>query len=305
MDELTQVRGLRADAPRPDRGQLAPGRQKLMDVAQRHGRARRLRADWRLAAAGAVVALTVTALLGSQLWGGDRVRPGVEHPYTGKLGDARGVLEYAADAVARQQAPTPHDGQWIYEVEKEKNLTDEENPVVEHANWYEYADTASENGKMGDDHSLRERYRFLADLPDDLDAVKKEARAFYPGGEPQPEHDLRALSLLAETYPAPPEGLATVYRAMATIPHLKALRTKDMLGRDAIELYLPQKAAGAFPMRNDFLMDAGTYAYLGTRVVALSDNQGGKFADTWKKGDVIIEEARKKIALVDESGDRS
>lgn len=307
MDELTQVRGLRSDAPRPDRGRLAPGRQKLMDVAQRGGRARRLRTDWRLATVGAVAALTVTALLGSRLWGGDQVKPGAQPVVTVQLGDAKDVLEHAADVVAGQHAPTPHAGQWVYELTKEANRTDEETPVSEHSHWAKYADPTFENGKMGDDYSPRKRYQFLADLPDDPEAVKKKARVFYPSGnETQAQHDLRALTILAQSYPAPPKGLAAVYRAMATIPGLKAANTTDLLGRDTIDVYLPQKSAGAYPLRHDFLIDSTTYAYVGTRAIAQSDNhdKGGKFGDSWKKGDVIIDLARKQIALVDKNGER-
>jgi hypothetical protein len=304
MDEMTRVRDLRADAPHPDRSRLAPGRQELMKAARRDGRLRLPRLRWQLAAVGAVAVLTATALLGSQLWGGGGATTGARPPeITPLAGGARGVLEDAASVVAQGHAPVPHEGQWIYEVEDQieyqQNL-----PLKETEHW-----TRFDNGGESDRPSPREAYQFLAAPPHDLDAVKAKARSFNPpawSGEPRAEHDLRALELLAQSYPAPPQGLAAVYRAMATIPHLKAVETRDALGRKAIALYLDpdsrEKKEGAYDW---FLLDATTYAYAGDLGVSLDSNGTQHFGNPHvKKGDVFESTARRKIALVGEKGGR-
>lgn len=58
--------------------------------------------------------------------------------------------------------------------------------------------------------------------------MKKRARVFCPGeDETVAEHDFRALPVLAMSYPADPEGLASVCRAMATVPGIRAVQTQD------------------------------------------------------------------------------
>lgn len=117
MDEMTQLRELRADVPVPDRGTLAPGRQRLTEAAASGRRARRLRADWRLAAVGAAAAITVAAVLGTQL--GDAAAPSRSGPAsttgTLRLDSPAEVLNRAADALEKQPTgPEPRDDQWIY-----------------------------------------------------------------------------------------------------------------------------------------------------------------------------------------------
>jgi hypothetical protein len=88
--------------------------------------------------------------------------------------------------------------------------------------WERYADPRFENGKEGDDRSMRERLRFLDELPDDPAAVLKKVRAYYPSGKGDPvsegEHDMGALSVLFASQPMPPQALAKLYRALAAVP---------------------------------------------------------------------------------------
>lgn len=68
MDEMTRLRELRADAPVPHRAALAPGRKRLTDSIEGGSRRTfRLRADWRIASLGAVVAITAAALFVTQI----------------------------------------------------------------------------------------------------------------------------------------------------------------------------------------------------------------------------------------------
>ncbi|WP_371773897.1 CU044_5270 family protein [Streptomyces sp. NBC_01438] len=286
-DEMTLVRALRADAPVPDRSSLAEGRQRLTEAA---GRRRRLRADWRLTAVAATAAVAAAAVLGTQFVGGEQgVRPGSRTATVIELGSAAPVLRDAAAGVADDPAPTPKAGQWVYTKDleiraQEDGPGEERGGRRETESWHRYADPEFENGKSGDDHSPRERFQFLARLPQDPAQVKERARAFYPSeDEPVAGHDFRALSLLAASYPADPKGLAAVYRAMATVPGLRAVRTRDALDRPVIGIRFPGE-------RGLLLLNAETFQYAGSSL----DSPVGDGAY-----------AVMKAALVDRKGERS
>ncbi|MFF1922821.1 CU044_5270 family protein, partial [Streptomyces sp. NPDC058221] len=259
-DEMTLLRELRADAPAPDRASLAEGRRRLTGNT---GRRRRLRADWRLAAVATTAVVALATVLGTQLIGGDRGAPTGAAPATvTELGSAAQVLRDAAREVADDPVPTPKDGQWVYTKDlevraQEDGPGEERGGPRETEHWYKYADPAFENGKAGDDHSPRERFLFLAELPSDPAQVKKRARAFYPGeDESVARHDFGALSMLAMSYPADPKGIAAVYRAMATVPGLRAVRTRDALNRPVIGIRYPGE-------RDLFLLDVRTLRFAG------------------------------------------
>uniref|UniRef100_A0AAU2VXE3 CU044_5270 family protein n=1 Tax=Streptomyces sp. NBC_00008 TaxID=2903610 RepID=A0AAU2VXE3_9ACTN len=286
-DEMTLVRALRADAPVPDRRSLAEGRQRLTEAA---GRRRGLRADWRLTAVAATAAVAAAAVLGTQFVGREQgVRSGSRTATVVELGIAAPVLRDAAAGVADDPAPTPKAGQWVYTKDleiraQEDGPGEERGGRRETERWYRYADPGVENGKAGDDHSPRERFQFLAQLPQDPAQVKKRARAFYPGeDESVAAHDFRALSILATSYPADPKGLAAVYRAMATVPGLRAVRTRDALDRPVIGIRFPGE-------RGLLLLDAETFRYVGSSL----DSPVGVGAH-----------AVMKAALVDREGKRS
>ncbi|MFI6643581.1 hypothetical protein [Streptomyces sp. NPDC050504] len=75
MDEMDVVRGMRADAPAPDRARLAPGRQRLLEAAARGGHARRLPGGRMLAAVATVAAVTGIVVLAAQLTGPEKSEP--------------------------------------------------------------------------------------------------------------------------------------------------------------------------------------------------------------------------------------
>ncbi|MFF3177096.1 CU044_5270 family protein [Streptomyces sp. NPDC057900] len=286
-DEMTLVRALRADAPVPDRSSLAEGRQRLTEAA---GRRRGRRADWRLTAVAATAAVAAAAVLGTQFLGGEQdVRPGARTAAVVELGSAAPVLRDAAAEVADDPVPAPRAGQWVYTKDleiraQEDGPGEERGGRRETEHWYRYADPEFENGKAGDDRSPRERFQFLAQLPQDPAQVKKRARAFYPGeDESVAAHDFRALSLLAASCPAEPKGLAAVYRAMATVPGLRAVRTRDALDRPVIGIRFPGE-------RGLLLLDAETFRYAGSSPGS-PDGDGAR--------------AVMKAALVDREGKRS
>lgn len=263
-----------------------------------------------MATAAAVV---MGAAVSTQVLGADQgASQGASPVVVSELGSAAQVLKAAAGDVADDPVPVPQAGQWVYtkvlvadgdgaprpgqasteETQRDLVALAREGRsgeragglrVIEH--WYRYADPDFEDSASGDDHSPRERFEFLAELPSDPAQVKKRARAFYPGeDETVAEHDFRALSVLAMSYPADPKGLASVYRAMATIPGIRAVQTQDVLNRPVIGIHLPGES-------ELFLLDAKTSLYAG----------GGDLDSA--PGFLLT--ARARAAVVDEKGQRS
>ncbi|HZF90696.1 CU044_5270 family protein [Streptomyces sp.] len=289
--ELTAVRELRADAPAPERAGLVAGRDRLLAEARRGSRARRLRSDWRLAAIGAAAAITAAALVVPQVTEGrGEALPGARPGYTIELGSAEDWLNDAAYTVAAGPAVTARDGQWIYTETVESNGTDDERPGPQtEERWTRYADSAMEDGEAGDDHSPREQYAFLKSLPDDPQQIRARARAFFHAtdvSETRTEHEYRALTaLLSRAYVYDPEDLAKVYRALATVPGVRAADVQDAAGRDAIALY----REGPGP-RQETLLDPRTRLYSGYRYL--------------EDGEVMITGARLTTRVVDGEEER-
>ncbi|MEU6842826.1 CU044_5270 family protein [Streptomyces sp. NPDC046716] len=322
VDDMQDVRDFRAGAPTPDRGRLAPGRDRLVAAAKGRSRARRLRADWRFAAVGAAAALTAVAVLATNIGGdgGDRSAPADTRTVRGSVGE---VMDRAATAIEKADPPaTPRAGQWIYKKTLSRSpggwpkskVRQPEPKEKPQESWTLYADPRFENGKEGDDRSPRERLQFLNTLPDDPDAVLKKIRAYYPSGKDNPEsegeHDMRAMSVVLETRPMPPRALAKLYRALAEVPGAEVTRrlVHDAAGRDAIAVGNDEKGQ---EIRREILIDPRTYQYLGDRWVVVKDyKESYAWADDdtpdrpWKAGDVMFQNALLDTAVVDRKGDR-
>ncbi|WP_406252501.1 CU044_5270 family protein [Streptomyces atratus] len=327
MDEMTQLRELRADAPVPDRGALAPGRQRLTEAAASGGRARRLRADWRVTAVGAAAAITVAAVLGTQL--GDAAAPARSGPASAsgtlRLDSPAGVLNRAADALEKQSAgPEPRDDQWIYTRTAQAASQGGQNgsslgPVKDDPDsWVPYDNSgAAENGKDDDYRTARQVYRAANTLPDDPAQLLAKIRSFYPTdhtAESPPEgkaqHSFRAIGLMAQAYPVAPAALARIYRAMATIPgvHVTDHLVKDAAGREAIAI--TRKEDGGHEQR-EILLSPNDFSYAGMRFVVaenyaytLSDGKVERQTFTFKAGQILTSEARIEAAVVDAKGEK-
>lgn len=327
MDEMTQVRGLRADAPQPDRARLAPGRRRLTEALEHRTARRRPHTDWRLTAVGAAAAVAAAVLIGGQLLpdgkGGPNPADGARTVQVHRdLGDVDAILEAAARHAAAQPDPNPHAGQWVYtkttrghETQQQGQQQPHRSPVQE--SWHKYADPAFEDWKEGDDHSPRERYHFLADLPQgDPAEVLKRARAFYPApkGESRAQHDFRAVSVVLDTYPADPGGMAAVFRALKTVDGIGALDhlVTDAQGAKVIAVH--GRRGKEQRTENQLLFDPRTMACVGSRTVVLRDFTLGEPGDEpknapppprMKKGEVLINGLTLKQALVAHKGDRT
>lgn len=314
MDEITRVRELRDDAPLPDHARLLRGRRRLTEELERPSRSRRLRADWRFTAVAAAAAVAAAVLVGTQLTGDATDRP--TRPGASKvqrmpdLSNAPALLRDAADAAAAQPDPAPENGQWVYQQTLSGNVSGPDPKPERNESWLRYDDPEFEDWKEGDDHSHRERYTFLDKLPEDADGVFEKARTFYPHDdeaaekEPEEVHNYRAASVLLGTYPAPPEGLARVYRAlaeldgMAVVDHL----VQDARGRPAVAVY--QDVEQPYGMRDEILLDPHSLAYAGERSVAVRDSDKSGVMPPMKEGDVLLNNLVLRSALVDEEGER-
>ncbi|MFI6871946.1 CU044_5270 family protein [Streptomyces sp. NPDC050400] len=324
VDEMNEVREFRDDAPVADRARLAPGRDRLEQALRGRTRTRGFRSDWRVtaaAAAAAVAAITAITMVVTGVGDGGTAGPPMPAASRLVLGDPAEVLGRIADTVERGPAvPEPGSTQWTYErvVNGDSGVwpDDGDGPgePKTHNEWKKYADPRFENGREGDDHSPRERYRFLTSLPDDPGGVLKKVRTFYPSGKQSQESraakDFGALRVLMESYPMPPEGLAKVYRALATVPGVEITDhlVRDVAGREAIAIGL--RAGPEARMRAEILIDPRTYVYAGSRWIVLRDYmQDYPGADDtpdrpWKAGDIWLQDARLAAAVVDRKGQR-
>ncbi|MCM2391854.1 CU044_5270 family protein [Streptomyces albipurpureus] len=222
MDEMTQVRELRADTPEADSTVLAAGRQRLTSVATASGswaRFRLPRDDWRFAAAGAAVAITAavtaTAVLGAQL-GGAPTAWGRAEASAGAAGTSLDVLLRAAAVMETRPTPAePRDDQWIYartelvQVDLAHQTSSEEVRIervwrlgtgpktswekmwIEHVwrpgpgpdAWTRYAGPVGKGEIKGAaDYTARDIYRAVKALPQDSAGVLAAARAMFPSG---------------------------------------------------------------------------------------------------------------------------
>ncbi|MFG2624261.1 CU044_5270 family protein [Streptomyces sp. NPDC048473] len=323
MDEMTQLRELRADAPVPDRSALAPGRLRLTEAVASGRRVRRLKADWRIASVGAAAAITVAAVLGTQLVGAaapDRSGP-ASTTGTLRLSSPAEVLNRAADALEKQPAaPEPRDDQWIY------TKTVMAQPEGSNAGRFEYDpdswvpydnSAAAKNGKDDDYRTSRQVYRAANELPDDPARLLAKVRSFYPTGhtaenppEGQAQHSFRAMGLMVEAYPIAPAALARIYRALATVPgvHVTDHLVKDAAGREAIAI--TRKEDGRHEQR-EILLDPQDFGYAGMRFVVTEDYEYtpsvGKVkfpSEKFEAGQITMSEARVETVVVDTKGEK-
>ncbi|MFG2466390.1 CU044_5270 family protein [Streptomyces canus] len=156
-----------------------------------------------------------------------------------------------------------------------------------------------ENGGEGDDRSAREMYRVLAALPADgeqtLQVLREKNAIADPKGVPQAENDYSEISVLLGADVMPSKGLASLYRALATLPdgtvvdHL----VETASGRRAIALDYHTRDGNPGTegtLRDQWLLDPQTYRVLGMRMVVGEKVAGG--------GSLIA------TAVVDRAGDR-
>ncbi|MGP3634436.1 CU044_5270 family protein, partial [Streptomyces sp. 24-1644] len=283
------------------------------------------RTDWRIASLAAAAAITVAALLGTQLLDTAGPRGTAPAAVAGNL-DLSGpaeTLNRAADFLEGVTAPPePRDNQWIYtrvvigqpELKADNGQTGE--LQYEPDSWSPYGKGAAEKVQSDDDYSNRETYRAAAALPEDPAALLAEVRRLYPAdasGRSRPEskeaQTFRGLSVLLQSYPLPPAAVARIYRAMATLPGvgITGRLVKDAAGREAIAVTREEEGTHE---RREILLSPYDYGYAGLRFVVTEDHEvkvpeGMQSpAQRFTAGDVTISEARTAAAVVDAEGEK-
>ncbi|MFJ8996533.1 CU044_5270 family protein [Streptomyces sp. NPDC102279] len=321
MDEMTEVRELRAYMPVPDRGRLAPGRARLTEaVRARESR----RALWRrreFAIVAVVAAVTAVAVAATLLVGGKdtgrAVQPAATPGVRFKGVGAAEFLRQAADAVQTQPDGTvPTAKQWIYtkSVQEPANKSNKRLGDVE--NWIRYDGSASafrlrhhpldvtemhlKNGGEGDDRSPREMYQVLTALPaDGMETLKalREQDAIADSEEvSQARNDYSEIRDLLSADVMPAKGLASLYRALALLPGGKVTGhlVDSAAGRRVVALnyFRGENAATGESIHDQWLIDPRTYRIVGTQTISARGKVLG--------GDSIV-----TTAVVDKAGNRN
>ncbi|MFE9024167.1 CU044_5270 family protein [Streptomyces sp. NPDC007808] len=289
---MTRVRELRADTPVADRGRLAPGRARLVEAARTENRRRFARGRGRLVVAAAFAAVTATVVTATVVIG---ERPGRDVTPAGPPSldlrgmSARELLERAARTVEQQaSAAEPRAEQWIYTEETYEG--DGEDFVSEKWLRYDGSELASypgdgAGGKLDimrldledsrdDDRSPRQMYRFLSSLPADaegaLKALREENALDDDEGRSRAENDYTEISVLLDAYVHPPEGLAGLYRALATLPGLTLVDhlVEDEAGHRAVAVRFSGPGGAADESVDEWLLDPVTFEVVGERTIS-------------------------------------
>ncbi|MFD9717317.1 CU044_5270 family protein [Streptomyces sp. NPDC059076] len=307
MDELTQVRELRADRAPIDPMTLARGRQRLNRATATDGagraRLRRLRTDWRFATVGAAfsitVALTATAVLSADL-GPTRIDGTRAAGSAGTANESSALLLRAAAAFeARPTPPEPRADQWIYTNTELQQMSLTPNvdpkqvrieriwrPGTGPAAWTPYASAGSRTAQGDPVYTPRDLYRAVNGLPEDPVAALAAVRALFPTDsaptvmgrktgtppedETKAEHGLRAVGELLKTHPLPPAGQARIYRALATIPGIEAVEVRRAPGnREFIAVGLKDSPLSE---PSQILLHQRDFGYAGSWTVAGKDH---------------------------------
>ncbi|WP_327404950.1 CU044_5270 family protein [Streptomyces sp. NBC_01288] len=320
MDEMTQVREPRAGAPVPDRGRLVAGRTRLTESARAGGRHQVL---WRrrefvivaVVAAVTAVAVTVTVLLSGTAPGSRKVEPAGTPNVSLKGLSAAQLLERAADLVEKEpDSAVPRADQWIYTLQMSEAPVA---AVTEMPSWIRYDGTATasediarkgqrpqlivtpmhlENGGEGDDRSPREMCRVLTALPAGGEQTVKFLRhknaIADQKGRTQAQSDYTGISVLLGAHLMTSKGLASLYRALATLPggEVTDQLVKDAAGRRVIVLTYVRSGALKSGEADQWLFDPQTYRITGTRMLLDGTVVGGSSTAAW--------------AVVDKAGER-
>ncbi|NNN32581.1 CU044_5270 family protein [Streptomyces sp. S3(2020)] len=291
MNELSELRDLRADAPLPDGARLAAPRNRLTSAFRQQTRAVPRRRTI-LAGAATAGALAVTAGIVVALPEDDT--PARKGPQVLSAGASAEALELAAATVEKYDGTEPRPKQWVYVKStaflQGKPQTSElwtrwdgtgfaQKPGFsvevgldpdKMSVWYGPNQEEKLKEEGYDDRSQRQFYRFLATLPSDPDRMMKRIREEHAigsiEGETPAQRDWREIDVLYRSVLIPPKVQAGLFRALAKIPGARVTTgVKDPLGRRAIGVSVtwPGRTASGSKGRQEIFFDAKTYGYLG------------------------------------------
>ncbi|GAA2425152.1 CU044_5270 family protein [Streptomyces coeruleofuscus] len=300
MNELSEFRGLRADAPLPDADRLAAPRARLTAAFRQEIRPQRAalpRCRMILVGAATAGALAVTAGIVATLPEDSTRAAARKGPQVLSAGASADALELAAATVEKHDGTEPGPKQWVYEKSTEfvqgKPQSREEWTRWDgtgHANlpgippagdisdfdpdelqvWYGPNQEEKWKKEGYDDRSQRQFYRFLATLPSDPDRMMKRIREEHAigsiKGETRAQRDWREIDVMYRSVLIPPNVQAGLFRALAKTPGARvATGVKDPLGRAAIGVSVTyaEKTAAGWQGKQELFFDPESYAYLG------------------------------------------
>ncbi|MFI8895495.1 CU044_5270 family protein [Streptomyces paradoxus] len=300
MNQLSELRSLRADAPLPDTDRLAAPRARLTAALRHQTRPERPALPRRrmiLVGAATAGALAVTAQIVTTLPGDSDRASAPKGPQLLSSGASADALELAAATVEKHNGTEPGPKQWVYDKSTVfaggKPQSSEEWTRWDgtgHANlpgippagdvsgfdpdklqvWYGPNQEEKWKKEGYDDRSQRQFYRFLTTLPSDPDRMMKRIREEHAigdiKGETRAQRDWREIDVLYRSVLIPPNVQAGLFRALAKIPGARVTTgVKDPLGRAAIGVSVTyaDKTPSGWQGKQEIFFDPDNYAYLG------------------------------------------
>ncbi|MFC9949169.1 CU044_5270 family protein [Streptomyces prasinus] len=300
MNELSELRGLRADAPLPDADRLAAPRARLAAAFRQETRPERAALTRRrmiLVGAATAGALAVTAGIVATLPEDSTRVSARKGPQMLSADASADALELAAATVEKHDGTEPGPKQWVYEKStvfaQGKPQSSEEwtrwdgtghasLPGIPPAGdisdfdpdelqvWYGPNQEERWKKEGYDDRSQRQFYRFLATLPSDSDRMMKRVREEHAigsiKGETRAQRDWREIDVLYRSVLIPPNVQAGLFRALAKIPGTRVTTgVKDPLGRAAIGVSVTyvERTPSGWQGKQEIFFDPESYAYLG------------------------------------------
>ncbi|MER5838882.1 CU044_5270 family protein [Streptomyces prasinus] len=300
MNELSELRGLRADAPLPDADRLAAPRARLAAAFRQETRPERAALTRRrmiLVGAATAGALAVTAGIVATLPEDSTRVSARKGPQMLSADASADALELAAATVEKHDGTEPGPKQWVYEKStvfaQGKPQSSEEwtrwdgtghasLPGIPPAGdisdfdpdelqvWYGPNQEERWKKEGYDDRSQRQFYRFLATLPSDSDRMMKRIREEHAigsiKGETRAQRDWREIDVLYRSVLIPPNVQAGLFRALAKIPGTRVTTgVKDPLGRAAIGVSVTyvERTPSGWQGKQEIFFDPESYAYLG------------------------------------------
>ncbi|MFI8187456.1 CU044_5270 family protein [Streptomyces sp. NPDC085946] len=344
MNELSDLRSLRRDAPLPGAGRLAPGRARLTEALRRETAAPPATPPRRRTVLVGAVATAALAVTGGVLVSLPDDTPAGAPPGRQVL-SARAsaeALELAAATVEKHPVTEPGPKQWVYEkstafVRGEPRTSEEWTrwdgtgharlPGIPPAGdvtgfdpdelrvWYGPNQEEKWKEQGYDDRSQRQFWRFLATLPSDPDRmmrrIREEAAIGAVEGETRAERDWREISVLYRSVLIPPKVQAGLFRALAKIPGARVEKgVKDPLGRAAISVsvYYEKPSAAGWQGEQSLFFDPDTYVFLAqkqhTTPMEPPEDAPGNLSPAPRHDDGWVITARAAWGVVDKPGAR-
>jgi hypothetical protein len=307
MDEMQLIKDLRRSTPEitPDAGQAARARllTGIAEPARSQRRRHAPRLTWRWAVAGALATAVAAGVTVTLDLGGNE-----------PVANAAAVLDRASAAAASRPFTPPRPGQWVYE------HTRWVQPGADHFGMDIYRWTAAGGPRVFVAYEPKGRLRHLdhvpafppqdyatvSSLPREPDALLRWIRTHRPRTDRTT--DFEALSeILRVVAVVPPKLEAATFQAMKKLPGVTVRRNvRDVRGRPAIAVVgRTDGTVGNVPLDEEVLLDPGTYAYRGDRMLMTGDlrtRQKGGGTEVIKAGTVNIASEIVQVGIVDKPG---